>query len=136
MLLIGYIPVTKLAWISDPEERRQKKWELFHKALSLILKPLKAATRTGEEMHCADGGVCRVYPILLAHIGDWPEICMAGCTHITRCPVCVALFTDRGNLGPPAEPLQQPFLRTREYHCTSETRGWSRFLAGEGFSEA
>lgn len=72
-------------------------------------------------MRCADGGVRRVHPILAAHIGDWPELCTAGCTQITRCPTCISKFQDRGSLGAPArlrtkiETLEALRLNRRGY---------------------
>jgi hypothetical protein len=107
-MLIGYIPVAKLAWITDEDERRKKKWELYHAAMAAILAPLQAAARSGVEMRCADGGVRRVHPILSRHLGDWPEHCTAGCTNNTRCPICVSPFNERGELGPPARLRTKP----------------------------
>lgn len=107
-MLMGYLPVAKLAWITNPEERRQKKWELWHAAMSKILEPLKEVSRDGVEMRCADGGVRRVFPIVAVHIGDWPEQATAGCTNLTRCPVCVSPFHERGDLGPAARLRTKP----------------------------
>ncbi|KAG9107487.1 hypothetical protein FRC07_008621, partial [Ceratobasidium sp. 392] len=73
MILIGYIPVPDLGWISNEDERRQKRWELYHASMSKILAPLKQASLHGVEMVCADGGVRRVYPIAAAHIADFEE---------------------------------------------------------------
>lgn len=129
MMLIGYLPVAKLAWITDEEERRQKKWELFHASMSMILEPLKEVSRTGVEMRCADGGVRLVYPIIAAHIGDWPEQCTAACTSHTRCPVCVTPFHERGDLGPAAQ------LRTKSQTLQAirlSLRGYAAMQVGLG----
>ncbi|KAG8724786.1 hypothetical protein FRC09_014208 [Ceratobasidium sp. 395] len=67
MLLVGYIPVTDLADINDPEARRQRKWQVFHTCMESILEPLKQASVEGVYMRCADGGIRRVHPILAAH---------------------------------------------------------------------
>lgn len=77
-VLLGYIPVAKLAWIVDKEERRIKRWELYHTSMAMILELLRAAAREGVEMRCADGSVCRVHPVPATHIGDWPEQCNVG----------------------------------------------------------
>lgn len=108
MMLIGYIPVAKQAWITNQEERRKKRWELFNASMAKILEPLKSASRDGVEMRCADGGVRHVYPVLAVHIGDWPEQVTAGCTSLTRCPVCVTPFHGRGDLGPAARLRTKP----------------------------
>lgn len=116
--------VAKLTWITNLEERRRKKWELYHASMSMILEPLKDVSRDGVEMRCADGGVRRVFPIVAVHIGDWPEQAQAGCTSFTRCPVCVTPFHERGDLGPPArlrtkaQTLDAIRLSLREYTAT------------------
>lgn len=91
-MLIGLIPVADLEWITSETARRQKRWELYHACVALILEPLKVAARYGVEIRCADGGVRRVYPIIAAHIGDWPEHTLAGSTFQMQCPVCKAAF--------------------------------------------
>ncbi|CUA73051.1 Ig-like and fibronectin type-III domain-containing protein C27B7,7 [Rhizoctonia solani] len=119
MMLIGYVPVAKLEWITDEEERRQKKWEVYHTAMSMILEPLRDAARQGVEMLCADGGVRRVHPILSTQIGDWPELCTAGVCQNTRCPVCIVPFSERGNLGQPWRLRTKPEILTafNYAHC-------------------
>lgn len=84
MMLIGLIPVAK------------------HASMALILEPLKAAARDGIEIKCADGGIRLVYPMMAAHLGDWPEHATAGSTHRSRCPVCVVRFHERGRWEAPA----------------------------------
>ncbi|KAG9083376.1 hypothetical protein FRC06_004560, partial [Ceratobasidium sp. 370] len=88
MLLVGYIPITDLTDISNVEERREKRWQLFHTCMESILEPLKEASRRGVEMLCADGGIRRVHPILAAYLADYPEQCLATCVRENRCPIC------------------------------------------------
>ncbi|CAE6421957.1 unnamed protein product [Rhizoctonia solani] len=90
MVLIGYLPIAKLNWITNNEERRQQRWNLYHSALSVILEPLRKAARNGEEMLCSDGWIRRVHPILATHLGDWPEMCLFGTCRKTGCPLCTA----------------------------------------------
>ncbi|KAG8708775.1 hypothetical protein FRC09_001037 [Ceratobasidium sp. 395] len=97
MLLIGYIPVPDLLFISNLEERRQKKWDVYHAALTKILAPLKQASAIGIEMVCADGGVRRVYPIVAGHMADFEEQCLAPCTRQSRCPICDVPAETRGD---------------------------------------
>ncbi|CAE7226983.1 unnamed protein product [Rhizoctonia solani] len=97
-LLIGYIPVASLDFIENEERRREKKWEVYHAVMALILGPLKRAGDEGMEARCADGGVRMVYPFLAVKLADWPERCTGECSQATRCPVCVTPFRDRGSL--------------------------------------
>lgn len=97
--------------------------------MSLILEPLKQVSRDGVEMRCADGGVRRVYPVVAVHIGDWPEHATAGCTSLTRCPVCVVPFRERGDLGPAAQ------LRTKSQTIQAiqhGIRGYTATMLGLG----
>lgn len=100
MLLVGYIPVAKLPWITNEKERSRKQWEIYHESMAIILEPLKTASVIGVEMRCADGGVRRVYPIVAAHIGDWPEQCLVSCSQNSRCPICVVSWKERGSGKP------------------------------------
>lgn len=83
------IPVDDLACITDEEQRREARWQLFHKCMEAILEPIQAVSRQGEEMRCADGGVRRVHPILAAFMGDYPEQCLVTCARDGRCPICL-----------------------------------------------
>ncbi|KAF8600617.1 hypothetical protein BDV93DRAFT_510657 [Ceratobasidium sp. AG-I] len=97
MLLVGYIPVAKLPWITNKKKRGQKQWEVYHELMAIILELLKTVSVIGVEMCCADSGVCHVYPIVAAHIGNWPEQCTIACSLSSRCPICVVQFEDRGS---------------------------------------
>ncbi|KAG9122075.1 hypothetical protein FRC07_001690 [Ceratobasidium sp. 392] len=97
VILIGYLPVPDLSWISDEDKRSQKRWELYHAGMSEILAPLKQASVHGVEMVCADGGVRHVHPILAAHMADFEEQCLAACTQKTRCPICEVEYKGRGD---------------------------------------
>ncbi|KAG8692783.1 hypothetical protein FRC09_010960, partial [Ceratobasidium sp. 395] len=97
MLLIGYIPAPDLAFISNPEERRQKKWDVYHAALAEILAPIRRAASVGVEVVCADGGVRRIHPIVAGHMADFKEQCLASCTRESRCPICDVPAETRGD---------------------------------------
>ncbi|KAG8731968.1 hypothetical protein FRC10_001321 [Ceratobasidium sp. 414] len=97
MILIGFIPVPSLSFISDEDERRQKRWEVYHASMSEILASLKQASSRGVEMVCADGAVRRVHPIVAAHMADFEEQCTVACTMKTRCPICEVPAEGRGD---------------------------------------
>ncbi|KAG8723179.1 hypothetical protein FRC09_004369, partial [Ceratobasidium sp. 395] len=97
MILVGYIPVPDLSFITDEAERGRKKWDIYHAAVQEILAPLKRASSKGVKMVCADGGVRLVYPIVAAHMADFEEQCLAACTQKSRCPICDVRFHDRGD---------------------------------------
>ncbi|QRV77137.1 leucine-tRNA ligase [Ceratobasidium sp. AG-Ba] len=96
-MLIGYIPVANLSFISNEDERREKKWEVYHACMAEILASLKQASKDGVEMVCADGAVRRVHPIAAAHMADFEEQCMVACTYRTRCPICDVPHEGRGD---------------------------------------
>jgi hypothetical protein len=108
MVLIGYLLVAKLNWISSTNKRWEERWKLYHSALAVILEPLRAAARDGVKMRRADGEVRHMHPILSTHLGDWPEMCLFGTCRKNGCPACIAADNEIEILELPARLRTKP----------------------------
>ncbi|KAN0094971.1 hypothetical protein V8E55_003258 [Tylopilus felleus] len=92
-ILVGYLPVSKLETF---ENNSVAGYRLFHYCMRRLVQSLVAAGREGVDMVCADGLVRRVYPVLVAFIGDHPEQCLVVCCAENRCPKCHVPADQRG----------------------------------------
>lgn len=101
-VLLGYLPVTKLASCMDLSTKTAKKKaalklrDIFHLAMTQALSPLIEAGTVGVEMICPDGFIRRVYPILAAYLADFPEQCLVACNQESGCPTCDVRHDRRG----------------------------------------
>lgn len=104
MLLIGYIPVTKLECFAKGRRRSLEGYRLFHECMRAILAPLIEAGKDGVEVLCADGMIRRVHPIVAAYIADHPEQCLVSGCQENFCPKCTV---HADNLGDPLHSVMK-----------------------------
>jgi hypothetical protein len=104
-VLLGYLPVDAFEDVPNDDERRRMKADLIHRSMEAMLEPLQKASEEGVDMWCADGRLRRVYPMVAAHIADWPEQNLMSCTSEGSCPVCSTKWAGRGDGARPA-PLR------------------------------
>ncbi|KAG8728390.1 hypothetical protein FRC10_005013, partial [Ceratobasidium sp. 414] len=96
-IVIGYLPIDEFKDVPSKVLRTRLKGELIHAAMALLMEPLEEAGREGVEMWCADGRLHRIYPLLVAFVGDWPEQCDMACVVRSGCPKCLKRKAGRGD---------------------------------------
>lgn len=96
-VILGYLPVDSFKDVKGKSVRSKLRGKLLHRAMEAIVEPLKTASREGVLMWCADGFLRRVYPILAAFVGDWPEQNDVSCTVRSGCPICRQGYHGRGS---------------------------------------
>ncbi|VDB94448.1 unnamed protein product [Peniophora sp. CBMAI 1063] len=85
-VLLGYLPVTRLAGIKRDDVRRRAQAGLFHDCLRDILKPLRDVAKDGVVLASGDGVQRRCHPILAAYVGDYPEQVLVAGVKYGTCP--------------------------------------------------
>ena len=88
MILIGYIPMTKLESIGNKAARRRALTNLFHFCMQTLLGPIASLYESGLPIMSGDGIWHRCHPILANFIGDYPEQVLVTCTYYGECPKC------------------------------------------------
>ncbi|KIM54102.1 hypothetical protein SCLCIDRAFT_137448 [Scleroderma citrinum Foug A] len=88
-MLIAYLPVDKCMSLNlSKEEQVVRVHRLFHRAMQLVLDPLIQAGLQGMDVVGGDGHICRVHPILVCYVADYPEQCLVTCAKSGTCPKC------------------------------------------------
>ena len=95
-ILLGYLPTTRLEYITNKARKRRILANLYHACVSRILAPLESAGVDGIWMSTGSGDLYRAHPILAAFIGDYPEQMLVTLGLNGDCPRCPK---DRDNLG-------------------------------------
>lgn len=95
--LVGYLPIDEFKDLPGKVAGMRLKGDLIHRAMRSIMEPLERAGREGVNMWCADGYLRRVYPMLAAFVGDWPEQNDMACTVRSGCPKCLKSKHSRGD---------------------------------------
>lgn len=116
MVLVGYLPVDNLDDSPSAKEKDRMRGELLHRAMEALMEPIKAASREGIEMRCADGRLRRIYPMFAAFLADSPEQNDMACTIRSGCPICEQEWEGRGDYSSTAP------MRTREETLTAIRR--------------
>jgi hypothetical protein len=113
-ILLGYIPVAKLANFSE-DRKSDAGAKIFHDCMYELLKPLEDAGKNGVDMTCSDGYIRKVYPILAAYVADYPEQCLVCCTPGKRCPKGTVEYAELGH-----PHACQPRDRLKTLHAIQE----------------
>jgi hypothetical protein len=87
-ILIGYIPITKLAAITSVTARHHILANLFHTCMQTVLGLIAVYGETGLPMMSGDGIWHRCHPIFAIFVGDYPEQTLMTCTYYGQCPKC------------------------------------------------
>jgi hypothetical protein len=96
-VILGYLPAEGFSDVTNKKTRTLLRGELLHRAMRAIMEPLEETGRNGVPMWCADGRLRRIYPLVAAFVGDWPEQNDMACTTQSGCPMCQKKNEGRGD---------------------------------------
>ena len=88
MMLIGYIPTTKLESIGNKAACRRTLTNLFHFCMQTLLGLIASLGESGLPIMSGDGIWHQCHPILANFIDDYPEQVLVTCTYYGECPKC------------------------------------------------
>lgn len=100
--LLGYLPHPNFLGYAQ-DVRSAKHQNFFHACMKELLKPLIKLEDKGKEMKLADGCICKVIPLIVAYITDFPEQTMTACTMESGCIICKVPYKRRGECIPQVE---------------------------------
>ena len=89
MILLAYLPISKLMIFKTDEDHHLARQCLFHYCMCQVLHPLFNIPKEGVKMTCADSGIRYIFPILAAYLADFPEQALIACTMENHCPKCI-----------------------------------------------
>jgi len=87
-VLLGYIPTTKLEYMSNKTAHCHGLTSLFHACMADVLGPIISHGKTGVAMMSSNGVWHRCHPIFATFIGNYPEQILVTCTYSGQCPKC------------------------------------------------
>ncbi|CAM6050719.1 unnamed protein product, partial [Sphagnum compactum] len=90
----GHVLLAILPIISSTDASHERRLQIFHECLDVVLKPLKEASFKGLALTDPHGDEHWVFPLLYAYVCDHPEGCKVTCTYDTNqcqhpCSVCM-----------------------------------------------
>ena len=94
-VIIGYIPIVEFHEHQSAAEAR-----LFHQCIRHILNPLLVAGNNGINMTDSKGDVRFSFPLVAAHIADYPEQILVACAAGYNSPVTTANYYQLGDPKP------------------------------------
>ncbi|KAI0070398.1 hypothetical protein K474DRAFT_1713361 [Panus rudis PR-1116 ss-1] len=128
MVLVGYIPTSKLECFTKGPGRSVAGYRLVHQCMHAILDPLIEAGKNGVLMVCADGKYRKVYPILATYVADHPEQCLVINCKENHCPRGTVSPDKRGE---PSNCVMRNLEETIRLLNTHETASKSEYMKPE-----
>ncbi|KAG8704785.1 hypothetical protein FRC09_003325 [Ceratobasidium sp. 395] len=125
MILVGYLPVTKMECEGNDDKRRILKSKLFHECMRTLTASLHTAGKQGVEAVCSDGNVRRGYPVFCGAMLDFAEQCKYASIRKPVCPTCGVPAGERGDLTNYDTRDVDEILKCMEEH---EQDGSARFV--------
>ena len=103
-ILLGYLPASKLKFITNKAARRRMLINIYHACVRRLLSPLVEAGIEGLPMSDGIGTMRRVHPILAVFVGDYPEQVLVTGIKSSECPKCDVSSEELGNPQAPFNP--------------------------------
>ncbi|KAN0128971.1 hypothetical protein V8E53_013233, partial [Lactarius tabidus] len=98
MMVVGYIPTTKLEGIMNKAACCCSMANLFHSCMDHVLGPIRAYREWGLAMMSSDGTWQCCHPIFASFISNYPEQVLVTCTYNSCCPKCLVPSNQLGKL--------------------------------------